>query len=104
MTKLPNFANYFQNAIELGMILFEAQTVIHMRLMGMAGMWSVGPQENTRMVTEKVEAMVKSATDAGHVTMRGGTPDEIAAAAMAPMRTATRANSKRLSKRGMKWG
>lgn len=104
MTKLPNLANYVENAIELGMILFEAHSVIQMRLMGMAGLWSVSPQENTRMVTEKLEAMVKSTTDASNVTLRGGSPDEIAAAAMAPMRKATRANSKRLSKNGMKWG
>lgn len=104
MSKLPNVANYMENAMELGMLLLEAQSVIQMRLMGMAGLWSVGPQENSRMVTEKLEAIVKSTTNAGEVTLRGGSPDEIAAAAIAPMRQATRANSRRLSKRGMKWG
>lgn len=104
MIKLPNIANYVENAVELGMVMIEAHNVISMRVMGMAGLWSVGPQENTRMITEKLEAMVKATTDAGSVTMRGGSPDEIAAAAIAPMRKATRANSKRLSKSGMKWG
>ena len=56
------------------------------------------------MVTEKMEAIIKSTTNAGQATLRGGSPDEIAAAAIAPMRSATRANSKRLGKNGMKWG
>lgn len=102
MTKLPNLANYWENAVEMGMVMVEAQGVIKMRMMGMAGLWSVDPQENTRMMSEKLTAMVKATTDAGNVTLRGGSPDEIAAAAIAPIRNATRANSKRLTKSGMK--
>lgn len=90
------------NAIQLSMMMLEAQSVITMRLMGMAGMWSVSPQENTRMITEKMEAMVKSAAGASRVTLRGGSADEITAAAIAPVRSATRANSKRLKKSGLK--
>ena len=90
------------NVIELSMMMLEAQSVITMRLMGMAGIWSVSPQENTRMITEKMEAMVKSAADASRVTLRGGSADEITAAAIAPVRSATRANSKRLKKSGLK--
>lgn len=101
---MPKRPTPFDNAIELSMMMFEAQSVIQMRLMGMAGLWSVGPQENSRMVTEKMEAIIKSTTDAGQATLRGGSPDEIAAAAIAPMRNATRANSRRLGKKGMKWG
>ncbi|WP_022703311.1 hypothetical protein [Pseudorhodobacter ferrugineus] len=104
MTKLPNLANYWENAVEMSMMMVEAHSVINMRVMGMAGLWSVGPGENNRMVSEKLEAMVKATTDAGNVTLRGGSPDEIAAAAIAPMRNATRSNSKRLTKRGMKKG
>jgi hypothetical protein len=92
------------NATQISMMMMEAQSVISMRLMGMAGLWSVSPQENTRMVTEKMKAMLKSATDSGSVTIRGGSADEITAAAIAPMRNATRANSKRLKKSGIKTG
>jgi len=104
MTKLPNIANYVGNAMDMGVILVEAQSVIQMRLMGMAGLWSVDSKENSRMVTEKLEAMVQATTDVGQVTMAGGSPDEIAAAAIAPMRNATRANSERLTKNGAKLG
>ena len=104
MAKTQKDATYWDNAVEVSLIMIEAHTVINMRLMGMAGLWSVAPQENTRMVTEKLEAMVQASTDAGMVTLRGGSPDEIAAAVIAPIRKATRANAKRLGKRGMKWG
>lgn len=104
MTKLPNIANYWENAMDMGMIMLEAQNVIQMRMMGMAGLWSVDTQENSRMVTEKLDAMVQATTDMGNVTMAGGSPDEIAAAAIAPMRNATRANSERLTKNGAKLG
>jgi hypothetical protein len=102
--KMPKTATPFDNALEISMMMIEAQGVIQMRLMGMAGLWSVGPQENSRMVTEKLEAMIQATTDAGQATLRGGSPDEITAAAIAPMRNATRANSERLGKNGMKWG
>ena len=104
MNKLPNIANYVENAMDIGMIMVEAHNVIHMRVMGMAGLWSVDSQENSRMVTEKLEAIAQATTDVGQVTMAGGSPDEIAAAAIAPMRNATRANSERLSKNGAKLG
>ena len=86
------------------MIMVEAQNVIQMRMMGMAGLWSVDSQENSRMVAEKLDAMVQATTNAGNVTMAGGSPDEIAAAAIAPVRNATRANSERLTKNGAKLG
>jgi hypothetical protein len=104
MIKLPNFENYWDNVLEMGMVMVEAQNVINMRVMGMAGLWSVGPQENDLMVSEKLEAMTQAATDAGQVTLRGGSPDEIVAAAIAPVRNATRANSKRLTENGANWG
>jgi len=104
MAKLPNIANYVENVMDVGMIMVEAQNVIKMRIMGMAGLWSVDQHENSRMVTEKLEAMVQATTDAGSVTMAGGSTDEIAAAAIAPMRNATRANSERLTKNGAKLG
>jgi hypothetical protein len=92
--------SYWGNVLELGLMLIEAQNVISLRLMGMAGFWPVAPQENSRMVSEKVEAMIQATTDVHRVTMNGGSPDEIAAAAIAPMRDATRANSARLKKGG----
>ncbi len=77
----------------------EAQTVIALRLWGMAGLWPVSPSETTRMVAEKWPAFAQSAGAAGAAMMKGHGPDRIAAAALRPLRRRTRANSRRLSRR-----
>lgn len=94
--------HYWANAMEVGYVMAEAQAVIAMRFMGAAGMWSVTPAEDGRMISEKVYAMTKATTDASKVALSGGTADQIAAAAIKPIRRKTRANARRLGKRGMK--
>ena len=94
--------HYWANAMEVGYVMAEAQAVIAMRLMGMAGVWSVTPTEDGRMISEKVYAMTKAATDSTKVALRGGTADQIAAAAIKPVRRKTRSNARRLGKRGLK--
>ncbi len=60
-----------------GVMLAEAQTVVLLRLWGMAGLWPVGPSESTRMVAEKWPAFLHDA-------------------ALTPIARKTRANSRRL--------
>lgn len=96
------FLDYWGNAMQVGFVMAEAQAVIAMRLMGLAGFWSVTPSENRRMVSEKVQAMVKGSMDAGVAELQGQPPDKVAAAAIKPVRRATRANCRRLAKRGPK--
>ena len=93
---------YWSNAFELGALMAEAQAVIAMRLLGMAGFWSVTPQEDARMVSEKIEALTRSGTDAATVALAGGRPDQIVAAAIRPIRRKTRANFKRLGRRQLR--
>ncbi len=95
---------YWSNALELGALMAEAQAVIAMRLMGMAGFWSVTPAEDARMVSEKVEALSRAGSEAARVALSGGSPDQIAAAAIRPIRCKTRANYRRLGKRGPRLG
>lgn len=90
------------NVMQTGLLFAEANAVIWMRVWGMAGVWSVTPSENKRMVSEKIEASQKAMLAASKVAMRGGTPDAVTAAAIKPYRQKTRANSKRLAKRGLK--
>ena len=97
----PNPVSYWANAWQVGYVMLEAQAVIGMRMLGMAGVWSVTRSEDTRMISEKVYAMTKAATDASKVTLQGGSPDQITAAAIKPIRRTTRANAKRLQKRGL---
>lgn len=94
---------FWANTMELSWMMAEAQAVIAMRMMGMAGVWSVTRSEDTRMVSEKAQAMTQAATNATRAVMAGRAPDQIAAAAIKPFRQKTRANAKRLGKRGLKF-
>ena len=79
-------------------MLAEAQTVITLRLWGMAGLWPVSPSETSRMVSEKWPAFLQSAGAAGAAMMKGHGPDRIAEAALIPIGRRTRANSRRLAR------
>ena len=103
MTQKPfNPVRFWANAMQAGLIMAEAQTVIAMRFLGMTGIWSVTPTERQRMVSEKVHAAAKSATEVGHAMLRGSAPDVVVAAALRPYRQKTRSNSRRQSKRGVR--
>jgi hypothetical protein len=79
-----------------GVMLAEAQTVVLLRLWGMAGLWPVGPRETTLMVAEKWPAFLHAFTAAGAAAMKGHGPHRIAGAALSPIAKKTRANSRRL--------
>ena len=102
MAGAPNPFAYWANAVQLSHLMLEAQSVVAMRVMGMYGVWSVADGEDARMVSEKVHAMHKASSDATRAAFAGHTPDQIAAAAIKPFRQKTRANAKRLKKRGLK--
>jgi hypothetical protein len=83
-----------------GLMLAEAQMVIGMRLLGMAGLWSVNPGENARMVSEKLAAAQDATLAATRAAMQGKSPAIIAEHALKPIRRRTSANVKRLTRRG----
>lgn len=87
-------------AVETSLMIAEAQMVIGMRLLGMAGMWSVGPGEQTRMVQEKTEAMLASGRAAGRAMRAGKDAGAVALAALKPVRARTRKNAARLVRQG----
>ena len=82
----------------------EASMVVGMRMLGMAGLWQVRPEESLRMVAEKVPAFSDAALAGAAAAWRGKRPDQIAAAAMAPLTRKARANRRRLAKAGPKRG
>lgn len=88
------------NGVQLAALLAEAQGVIAMRMLGLAGFWSMSSQENQRMVSEKIYALSQAARDATTVTLTGAGPEAALAAAIKPLRRRTRANVRRLAKRG----
>jgi hypothetical protein len=89
-------------SMQLGLMTLEAQSVIAMRLWGMAGLWSVTPKENSRMVSEKAAAFTRSGTAVARALMGGQSVDRAMAAGVRPIRRTTRANSRRLARRGPK--
>lgn len=78
----------------------EANSVMTMRMMGMAGGWNVTKGEDTRMWHEKPVAFQKSAEAATRALLSGKPPHKVAEAAMRPLDKAVSANRKRLTKRG----
>lgn len=86
--------------MQVGWLALETQSVVAMRLFGMAGLWSVAPSENSRMVSEKSRAFTQSLFDTQRAVWSGARPEQVAAAALAPIRRTTRANALRLSRRG----
>ncbi len=80
----------------------EAQAVIAYRIFGMAGIWSVTPSENSRMVSEKGPALMAANLAAWNAAMRGQRPDQVYSAWLAPIGRETRSNALRLGKRGPK--
>ncbi|MFN4204292.1 MAG: antifreeze protein [Tabrizicola sp.] len=87
-------------SLKTGIMLVEAQMVIGMRMMGMAGLWRVTPSETARMSSEKVAAATQSAIATGKAIMTGKPPAVIADLALKPIARRTRSNVKRLARRG----
>lgn len=82
------------------MMLGQAQLVIGMRLMGMAGLWRVTPSETRRMVAEKVAAAQAGGAAGVRAAARGGSAAKVAEAMVAPAARKTRSNARRLAARG----
>ncbi|MFW8635324.1 antifreeze protein [Cribrihabitans pelagius] len=80
----------------------EASAVIWMRVMGWAGVWSVLPSENSRMVTEKKKAFHQAGTKLVLGTMKGQDAAKTLSQAIKPVRRTTKSNASRLAKRGPK--
>lgn len=79
----------------------EAQAVMGMRMMGMMGLWNTAPSEWQRMVAEKQTAAMRSGFAAMRAAAKGRNGAQVAKAAMRPVRARTRANVRRLARRGM---
>jgi hypothetical protein len=91
--------DFMRPMIEASRMMVEAQQVIALRMAGMAGVWSMGPAENQRMVEEKVAAMTESAMAAMAAGLSGKSPAAVAMAAIRPVRRRTRANASRLGRK-----
>lgn len=84
--------------VKLVSLMLDTQTVMAMRLMGMAGALPQARGENSRMMNEKGPAMFKAYQAATQAAIAGGRPDQILTAAMVPVSKKVRANRRRLMK------
>jgi hypothetical protein len=85
--------------IEASHIMIEAQTVIGLRMAGMAGLWPMAETETNDMVEEKLTAGRLSAEAVMRSGMAGESLSDMAMAAMEPVRRQTRANARRLQRK-----
>lgn len=79
-------------------LTYQTQMVMALRLSGMAGYWSMKPDEPLRMVLEKGPAFGRAAMAAGEAAAKGKRPDQITRAAMKPLSRKTKRNVKRLTR------
>ena len=82
--------------IELGI---EAQSVIALRMMRLAGGGARGRTEATRMVAEKVGALAEAQTAAGVAILTGRRPKIVAGKVLNAYKKRVSANRRRLSRR-----
>lgn len=87
---------------KLWMMGLEAQAVMTMRMMGMAGLWNVDSREDARMMLEKPEALGRSAMAGMLAAVSGERPEKIMRAGLGPLRAKTKSNARRLARRGPK--
>ncbi len=75
----------------------EAQSVIGLRTLGMAGLWNTPFDENHRMVAEKQDAFMKAGREAIEDMVSGQDPVATARRAVATFDETTSENRQRLS-------
>lgn len=86
--------------MEMARLMFEAQTVITMRMLGMAGFWGMSRGEEKRMVVEKQKAFARAGTEMWSAAVAGKPADKVAGAGIKTLRRTTKANVTRLSRKG----
>jgi hypothetical protein len=92
------FMTMMRLQLDTACMLTEAQAVIGLRVLGMAGVLPSEPGENVRMVTEKHSAFAEAGFAATEALFAGRSPSEVYDAALQPIGRETRANTKRLTR------
>ncbi|MBU3030420.1 antibiotic ABC transporter [Paracoccus sp. XHP0099] len=86
--------------MQMTRIAVDSQVIIGLRMAGMMGMMAQSPGEPFRMVAEKQAAASESLFAVAQATSRGVPADRVVSAALRPYSKRTRANSRRLTRRG----
>lgn len=89
---------YFTLQTQAARLMFDTQTVMALRLMGMSGAIPAQADENYVMLTEKGPAMLKALAAGNEALMAGKSPDMVMSAVIRPLARKVSANRKRLMK------
>lgn len=94
------FAPYrlFQQNLRTGMMIWDVQTVMALRLMGLAGAWTMPPGEALRMVAEKPPAFAQAWAAWQKAVLSGADWDASNRAFSAPLSRKARGNRTRLTR------
>lgn len=85
---------------QMARIAIDSQLVIGMRMAGMMGVVAQSPGEPFRMVAEKQAAASESLFAMAQAASRGDSAERVMSAALRPYSKRTRANSRRLTRKG----
>lgn len=102
MKHTSNMFDYLSTGANVWRLGVETNSVIFLRMMGMAGLWDTPDDENWRMVTEKPKVFMKSGSDGMVAALQGKDPAKVMDASIHHLNKATNANRKRLADRGMR--
>ncbi|WP_371153753.1 antifreeze protein [Jannaschia sp. 2305UL9-9] len=89
----------FHLQMRTAQMMVEANTVIGLRMLGMAGVLPSDAGETSRMVSEKQKAFARAGAAASAAMIAGKTPLQAYGLALTPIGKTTRANAMRLTKR-----
>ena len=89
----------FRLQMRTAQMMAEAQTVIGIRMLGMAGVLPSAKGENQRMISEKQTAFAQSGIAAATALMAGKSLTQAYGLALTPIGRTTSANSRRLTTR-----
>ena len=97
-----NVFDYLSAAASFCHLAVEAQNVVALRVMGLAGIWNTPFDEGWRMMAEKPKTFFVSGSEGTAALLSGKSPDKVVSAALEPLQQAARDNRVRLSERGLR--
>jgi hypothetical protein len=91
---------WFSLSLQAARLTWEAQTVVALRLMRIAGESALGRRSEThRMVTEKIAAFTEAQAAAATAAVRGGGSRRVAKKVLGVYKKRVRRNKKRLARK-----
>ncbi|GAA3871491.1 antifreeze protein [Celeribacter arenosi] len=94
----------FDLQLRYAKMVADAQAVVAMRMLGMAGFWTTRPTEVQDMIAEKQQATLRAAVAGTRAIMAGKGPVATSSAMLSPVARKVRTNRRRLTDQGPKSG